>query len=64
MTGTTVNISFQVVHALYLFFCKTEGMSSIDSYVRSLNYALLAIAKMPNNELTSIHALSLPPLHL
>ena len=35
-----------------------------DSYVRSSNYALLAIAEMPNNELTSIHTLSLPPLHL
>ena len=35
-----------------------------DSYVHSSNYALLAIAEMPNNELTSIHTLSLPPLHL
>ena len=35
-----------------------------DSYVRSSNYALLAIAKLPNNELTSIHTLSLPPLLL
>ena len=35
-----------------------------DSYVRSSNYALLAIAELPNNELTSIHTLSLPPLLL
>ena len=35
-----------------------------DSYVRSLNYTLLAIAKLPNNELTGIHTLSLPPLLL
>ena len=35
-----------------------------DSYVCSSNYALLTIAKLPNNELTSIHTLSLPPLHL
>ena len=35
-----------------------------DSCVRSLNCALLAIAEMPNNELTSIHTLNLPPLHL
>ena len=36
----------------------------LDSYVRSSNYALLAIAEMSNDELTSIHTLSLPPLHL
>ena len=35
-----------------------------DSYVHSSNYALLTIAEMPNNELTSIHTLSLPSLHL
>ena len=35
-----------------------------DSYVRSSDYALLTIAEMPNNELTSIHTLSLQPLHL
>ena len=35
-----------------------------DSYVRSSDYALLAIAEMPNEELTSIHTLSLQPLHL
>ena len=35
-----------------------------DSHVRSSNYALLAITELPNNELTSIHTLSLPPLLL
>ena len=35
-----------------------------DSYVRSSTYALLAIAELPNNELTGIHTLSLPPLLL
>ena len=35
-----------------------------DSYVHSPNCALLAIAEMPNDQLTSIHTLSLPPLHL
>ena len=35
-----------------------------DSYVRSSNYALLTIAELPNNELTGIHTLSLPPLLL
>ena len=35
-----------------------------DSYVCSSNYALLAIAKLPNNELTGIHTLNLPPLLL
>ena len=35
-----------------------------DSYVRSSKYALLAIAELPNNELTGIHTLSLPPLLL
>ena len=35
-----------------------------DSYVHSSNYALLVIAELPNNELTSIHTLSLPPLLL
>ena len=43
---------------------KEKVCQVFDSYVRSSNYALLAIAKMPNNELTSIHTLSLPPLHL
>ena len=40
----------------------TSFMSRFDSYVRSTNYALLAITKLPNNELTGIHILSLPPL--
>ena len=35
-----------------------------DSYVRSSNCALLAITEMPNNEVTGIHTLSLPPLLL
>ena len=35
-----------------------------DSCVRSTNYALLTITELPNNELTSIHTLSLPPLLL
>ena len=36
----------------------------IDSHVRSSSYALLAITELPNNELTSVHTLSLPPLLL
>ena len=35
-----------------------------NSYVCSLNYTLLAITEMPNNESTGIHTLSLPPLLL
>ena len=35
-----------------------------DSYVCSSNYALLTITELPNNELTGIHTLSLPPLLL
>ena len=43
----------------------TSGMCQVfDSYVRSSNYALLAITELPNNELTCIHTLSLPPLLL
>ena len=34
------------------------------SYIHSLSYALFAITKLPNNELTIIHTLSLPPLLL
>ena len=37
---------------------------SINTYVRYLNYALLVIAEMPNDELTGNHTLSLPPLYL
>ena len=33
-------------------------------YIRLMSYALLAITELPNNELTSIHTLSLPPLLL
>ena len=29
-----------------------------------MNYALLAITELPNNELTGIHTLSLPPIVL
>ena len=67
MTGTTVSIFLQVIHvihALYLSFTKQKGCQVFDSYVCSSNYALLAIAEMSNDELTSIHTLSLPPLHL
>ena len=44
---------------LYDYYCQV-----FYSYVRSSNYALLDIAELPNNELTSIHTLSLPPLLL
>ena len=37
---------------------------SINTYVRYLNYALLIIAELPNDELTGNHTLSLPPLCL
>ena len=43
---------------------KAELCQVFDSYVCSSNYALLTIAELPNNELTSIHTLSLPPLLL
>ena len=46
------------------FFYKTEGMSSIQFICLLKNYILLAITKLPNNELTGIHTLSLPPLLL
>ena len=46
-------------------YVQTRGQCQVfDSYVHSSNYALLAIAELPNNELTSIHTLSLPPLLL
>ena len=41
-----------------------DSCQVFDSYVRSSNYALLAITKMPNNELNGIHTLSLSPLLL
>ena len=66
-TGTfyfTQLYSHKHLHALYLSFTKQKGCQVFNSYVRSSNYALLAIAKLPNNELTSIHTLSLPPLLL
>ena len=37
---------------------------SINTYVRYLNYALLVIAELPNDQLTGNHTLSLPPLYL
>ena len=37
---------------------------SINTYVRYLNYALLIIAELPNDELTGNHTLNLPPLCL
>ena len=63
MTVTTVSI-FASNTRIVSSFTKQKGCQVFDSYVRSSNYALLAIAKMLNNELTSIHTLSLPPLHL
>ena len=63
MTGTTVNI-FASNTPIVISFTKEKGCQVFDSYVCSSNYALLTIAEMPNNELTSIHTLSLPPLHL
>ena len=41
-----------------------EVKYSINTYVRYLSYALLAIAELPNDELTGNHTLSLPPLCL
>ena len=64
--GTTVSI-LQLVQShthIVSFFTKQMGCQVFDSYVRSSNYALLAIAELPNNELTGIHTLSLPPLLL
>ena len=52
-TGTTISI-LQVIHALYLSFTKQKGCQVFDSYVRSSNYALLAITELPNNELSGI----------
>ena len=37
---------------------------SINTYVRYLNYDLLIIAELPNDELTGNHTLNLPPLYL
>ena len=41
-----------------------EFVVDVKEYIRSMSYTLLAITKLPNNELTSIHTLSLPPLLL
>ena len=66
-TGTTVSI-LQLVQShtriVSFSFTKQKGCQVFNSYVRSSNYALLTIAELPNNELTSIHTLSLPPLLL
>ena len=62
MTVTTVSI-FASNTRIVSSFTKQKGCQVFDSYVYLLNYALLTIAEMPNNELTSIHTLSLPPLH-
>ena len=45
------------MHCIFSF-TKQKGCQVFDSYVHSSNYALLAIAEMPYNELTSIHTLS------
>ena len=42
----------------------TFGCQVFYSHVRSSSDALLAITELPNNELTGIHTLSLPPLLL
>ena len=63
MTGTTVS-TFASNTRIVTSFAKQKGCQVFDSYVHSSNNALLTIAEMPNNELTSIHTLSLPPLHL
>ena len=39
-------------------------LSSIRFACSLMNYALLTVTKLPNNELTGIHTLSLPPLLL
>ena len=63
MTGTTISI-FASNTCIVSSFTKQKGCQVFDSHVCSSNYALLAIAEMSNDELTSIHTLSLPPLHL
>ena len=64
-------ISIQILNSRLPEFCihkdfTMNSLSSIrfDSYVQYLSYDILTIAEMPNNELTSNHTLSLPPLHL
>ena len=66
MTGTTVSTFASNTHnrCIVSSFTKQKGCQVFDSYVHSPNCALLAIAEMPNDQLTSIHTLSLPPLHL
>ena len=55
MTAVNVEIHFAKIRVSSVRF---------DSYVQYLSYDLLVIAEMSHNELTGIHTLSLPPLHL
>ena len=48
---------------MYLSFTKQKGCQCM-RYIHFMSYALLTITELPNNELTSIHTLSLPPLLL
>ena len=63
-TTTTLQRDAYVDEAIRTLSVRRYECQVFDSYVRSSNYALLAIAELPNNELTSIHTLSLPPLLL
>ena len=44
--------------------CVESSEASVKEYICIMSYALFTVTKLPNNELTSVHTLSLPPLLL
>ena len=63
MTGTTVNI-FASSTCIVSFLLQNRRDVKYSIHMFPHQTKLYAIDEMPNNELTSIHTLSLPPLHL
>ena len=43
---------------------RLQNRGDVKEYIRIMSYALFTVTELPNNELTSIHTLSLPPLLL
>ena len=55
--------SMLLVKTKTILDCSCYSVSRYEIYL-FMSYALLAITELPNNELTSIHTLNLPPLLL
>ena len=43
---------------------RLQNRRDVKEYIHFMNYALFTVTELPNNELTGIHTLSLPPLLL